>query len=191
MGLTVMTRPQWQTAKDLWVSGFSAADLSARYGVKKCTIYSYAHRHNWPPHPNAKTGKHRLRSKGTQQTLEYPGDSDSTALQTGEALDANPVAVQAGERFREGARVTQEHLRLARMVRARLEDLLVQERVEEERPGRALLELAQALDRVVRIERAALDLDGVRGTAAPVIIVVPAKAAEDVWAAQAARLQAG
>ncbi len=191
MGVSVMTRPQWQAAKDLWISGFSAADLSARFGVKPCTIYSYAYRHGWPPSPNARTGKHGPRSKGAQETLEYPGVPDSTAVQTEQALDANPVALQAGERFREAARITQEHLRLARMVRSRLEDLLVLERAEQDRPGRALLELAQALDRVVRIERAALDLDGVRASVAPVVIVVPAKAAEDVWAAQAARLQAG
>ncbi len=96
MGVSVMTRPQWQAAKDLWISGFSAADLSARFGVKPCTIYSYAYRHGWPPSPNARTGKHGPRSKGAQETLEYPGVPDSTAVQTEQALDANPVALQAG-----------------------------------------------------------------------------------------------
>ena len=210
---TLLSRDTWQHIRQLYESGTSPAELCRRFRISQSTLFSRRRREGWCPSV-APVGDSCTPGLLTDPTIEITSPSGECRHRPGqdpESSSSTPIFVAPelvtegepkvcppgidGSRTQYRYEVTQDHLRMARDLRARIEELthdLDLGAGTHGRRSRAAVDLATATEKLQKIERSALGMDRHDQVDRPkMVIVVPAKLSETEWTRAAKMIRPG
>ena len=184
-----LTELEWEELQIRWEAGESAAALAREFGCSDSTIQKRRRVHGWERvvAPPPRMGQP---IEGESVNLKYP--NNETVAEGGSEL-LRPDTVAGAPRLPDRAReATSAHLRAAKNLRHRLDQLLAEPQrhtPENSRLSRTLLEASQTLEKIQRVERVALEMDGLRKPGPAVVILIPDKKPLEEWQAHALVIQ--
>lgn len=199
----ILPEEVWSEVRRQYERGRSPLELCRLYGISKSTFMGRRRRDNWSRQASNCKRLGRDSAPGARGTsvgatagrrLEQPVRVPSGSLEQELAPDlCDRVQALAATVATPAVQVSipsvnnEELLGLTRCLRFRIEGMLADERLgagPQGRRSRAVVDLATALEKLLKIERTVLGIDGGLQRSGPqVVIVVPAKLSDEEWAA--------
>lgn len=161
----------WAAIRERWHEGYPVAWLCEQYGVSESTFYR--RRKEWGPR----------RCEDGEATKVV---ATANAENQGEVVTGEHGSTETGVDLpRERQLATRRHLRHVRTLQRVLNQWY--RRPDELTPS-DLMRLSQSLERLIKLERTALDMDRSVSQGPQVVIIAPAKQTDEEWHQAAARL---
>lgn len=186
----------WKHIRQLYESGLSPAEICRRFRIKKTTLFSRRRREGWELNRQSTNELAAIHSIVEPDNSLVTIESDSEmCLGSEEATALDPVPAEPVDHVRSLAPnllppvpseyITQDQLRLARDLRARIEELIHDLDLgagTHGRRSRAAVDLATAVEKIQKIERTAMGVDKADNSDQMVgVILATGKLSEDEW----------